>query len=149
MPHKISKKEKMLGSFVPVTGEFLDFVKNNTHIQLNNLDLEKVLNAYKASIVRGMDYAIVEYYDKYKKPNLLFFAREHFKQTVLRHYYNSLKLYKPRFKCPKKLKKDSNFKNRTHRLYRIFDLKNNKDISGIRMFEYCKKTLQRKVVVPN
>jgi hypothetical protein len=146
MPHKISKKEKMLGSFVPVTPEFLDFVENNIK---NNLDLEKVLNAYKASIVRGMDYAMVEYYDKYKKPNLLFFAREHFKQTVLRHYYNSLKSYKPRFKCPRKLKKDSDFENRTHRLYRIFDLKNNKDISGIRMFKYCKKTFQRKVIVPN
>jgi hypothetical protein len=156
---RISKKEKMLGSFIPVTPEFMKFV--SSYVFPSDKEINKIQQHYKASIVKGMDYALVYMNQKPQKVGLFksvrsqnklhikYFNKDQFKQTALLEYSRNLKYYKPYAKCPKKLKKDAKLKNRKYKLYRIFDLKNNRDISGITVFSYCQETLQRKVVVPN
>lgn len=153
---RISKKEKLLGSFIPVSPEFMKFVSSYVF----PLEINKIQQHYKVSIVKGMDYALVYVNQKPRtvglfksvrsqnKLHIKYFNKDQFKQTVLLEYSRNLKYYKPYAKCPKKLK-DSKFKDRDYRLYRIFDLKNNKDISGITVFKYCQETLQRKVIIPN
>ena len=159
--NKISKKEKMLGSFIPVTPEFMEYVNNSvTHSWSFHppKNINGFLEDYKASVVKGMDYALF-----YKNPNwtsnkkkepklkMRFFYKENFKQEVLRYLSNLRRLGKIEFRYPKKLKKGCivNNNSRVLKLDHIFDLKKNKDISGITVFEYCPKTLQRKVVIPN
>ena len=159
MPNKISKKEKMLGSFVNVTPEFMTFV--NSYAFPLDREKGKIQQHYKAAVIRGMDYALVYIKQKPRPvglrqpvngPNKLhikYFNKDQFKQTVLLEYSRNLKYYKPYVKCPEKLKKDAKLKDRKYKLYRIFDLKKNKDISGITVFRYCPETLQRKVFTPN
>ncbi len=153
--NKISKKEKMLGSFIPVTPEFEEYMSNSWLLPKN---MNGFYEDYKASVVKGMDYALF-----YKNPNwksnkkkepklkIRFFYKENFKQEVLRYLSNLRRLNKVEFRYPRKLKKGYvvNNNSRVLKLDHIFDLKKNKDISGITVFEYCLKTLQRKVIVPN